>query len=114
LSLQVLYSRLSLFKGIAAKLATQRPGDDDDQQVAAADEVEHASSSFADLMNLPDRNANAEHFYDLLLESCERLFDNELEQPAFEDQMRSMFGTKVSCRKGLEDIYAEDMFSGRI
>ena len=38
---------------------------------------------------------NAEHFYDLMLESCERLFDNELEQGAFEDLMRYMFGVQV-------------------
>ena len=36
-----------------------------------------------------------EHSYELLLESCELLFDNEVEQQVFEDQMRYMFGTKV-------------------
>ena len=36
-----------------------------------------------------------EHFYDLMLDSCERLFDNDIEQSAFEDQMRCMFGIKV-------------------
>ena len=37
----------------------------------------------------------AEHFYDLMLESCERLFENDIEQQVFEDQMRYMFGIKV-------------------
>ena len=31
----------------------------------------------------------------MLLGLCERLFENEIEQNAFEDQMRSIFGVKV-------------------
>ena len=31
----------------------------------------------------------------MLLSACERLFSNEIEQHAFEDQMRAAFGTKV-------------------
>jgi paired amphipathic helix protein Sin3a len=31
-------------------------------------------------------------YYELMLESCERLFDNQVEQLVFEDQMREMFG----------------------
>lgn len=42
-----------------------------------------------------DRAPGAEHFYDFMLESCERLFENDLEQQVFEDQMRYMFGVKV-------------------
>jgi paired amphipathic helix protein Sin3a len=34
----------------------------------------------------------ASQYYELMLESCERLFDNQVEQLAFEDQMREMFG----------------------
>lgn len=49
----------------------------------------------ADLSKLGDRANDASHFYDLLLESCEKLFDNELEQGAFEDQLRYMFGIQV-------------------
>lgn len=37
-----------------------------------------------------------DYHYELMLQSCERLFDNEIEQSAFEEQMRSTFGTKVS------------------
>lgn len=37
----------------------------------------------------------AAHFYPYLLESCERLFDNVIDQQAFEDITRHMFGTKV-------------------
>ena len=51
----------------------------------------------------------------MLLASCERLFSNEIEQHAFEDQMRAVFGTKVCFkfsalggrggRKGLTRVY---------
>ena len=34
----------------------------------------------------------ASQYYELMLEICERLFDNQVEQLAFEDQMREMFG----------------------
>jgi paired amphipathic helix protein Sin3a len=49
-------------------------------------------------MNPDDNRMNAGHFYGLMLESCERLFDNELEQTAFEDQMRHMFGVKEAYK----------------
>lgn len=54
-----------------------------------ASQAQDAISSFG------DRAKNPEHYYELLLVSCERLFDNEIEQHAFEDQTRYMFGTKV-------------------
>jgi paired amphipathic helix protein Sin3a len=38
----------------------------------------------------------AGQYYELMLETCERLFDNQVEQLAFEDQMREMFGLHVS------------------
>lgn len=34
----------------------------------------------------------ASQYYELMLETCERLFDNQVEQLTFEDQMREMFG----------------------
>lgn len=51
-----------------------------------------------------DRSTAAEQYYDLLLESCERLFDNEVEPHAFEDQMRYMFGTKVCPFSNPRDV----------
>lgn len=38
--------------------------------------------------------ANAIYAY--LLSACERLFDNEMDQPTFEEHMRWFFGTRVS------------------
>ena len=48
-----------------------------------------------EITKLSERAKDAGHFYDFFLESCEKLFDNEVEQVAFEDQMRYMFGIKV-------------------
>jgi len=54
----------------------------------------------AQLAEMKNRHlsSTAEHFYDLMLESCERLFDNDIEQQVFEDQMRYMFGIKESYK----------------
>jgi len=87
--LEVLYSRLALFKGIAARLASQEK---------AKAPTDPGSFPHPDSVNLGERASHAEHFYDLLLESCERLFDNELEQNVFEDQMRFMFGIKEAYK----------------
>ncbi|KAK7032931.1 histone deacetylase complex, SIN3 component [Favolaschia claudopus] len=87
--LEVLYSRLALFKNIAARVSSQ------EKPTSPTD-----PGSFPHPESLPMgvRVSNAEHFYDLLLESCERLFDNELDQNAFEDQMRFMFGIKEAYK----------------
>ena len=47
---------------------------------------------------LRDRGAegNEEALYQYLLEACEKLFMNELDQAMFEEHMRWFFGTKVS------------------
>jgi len=37
----------------------------------------------------------AKDFYDYLLVCCEQLFDNEMEQSLFEDNLRFMFGIKA-------------------
>lgn len=82
-SLQMLYSRLYLFKDLAAEIAAQDPRTRRLNHVGITNYLQNGETP------------RAEHYYELMLESCERLFDNELEQHAFEDQMRGMFGTKV-------------------
>ena len=86
----MLYSRLTLFKRIAAKITAEGP--------TRSNSTAHSLGlpSQADFTQFGDREPTAEHYYELFLESCERLFDNEIEQHAFEDQMRLMFGTKVN------------------
>lgn len=56
--------------------------------------AEHLGA-LVDLSGLGERSKAASHFYDLLLESCEKLFDNVIEQHVFEDQLRYMFGIQV-------------------
>ena len=80
---QILYARLSLFKGISAQLVSKPVTTDTVQNGANASD----SSS----------NKNVDHYYEMLLGLCERLFENEIEQHMFEDQMRAVFGLKVNC-----------------
>lgn len=47
------------------------------------------------LAEIRDGTNPAAQFYEYLLVSCERLFDNEIDQQMFEDIVRYMFGTKV-------------------
>lgn len=54
-----------------------------------------------DHTKLSAKAGTAGHFYDAMLVSCEKLFDNEIELQAFEDQLRSMFGTKVNRSVGV-------------
>ncbi|TFY59719.1 hypothetical protein EVJ58_g5599 [Rhodofomes roseus] len=78
--LELLCSRLLYYRDLAAKIA-------DDPKT-----VTRPGQATTDLGSLPEHAANARHFYTLMLESCEKLFDNQLEQAVFEDQMRWMFG----------------------
>ncbi len=82
---QVLYSRLSLFRDLVIEQPASNP-------TAVSLGLSAETTAFIE-SNLTDAHAN--HYYELMLDSCERLFDNELEQSAFEDQMRHMFGVKV-------------------
>ncbi|EEB99672.1 hypothetical protein MPER_00605, partial [Moniliophthora perniciosa FA553] len=89
---EVLYSRLSLFKGIAKKSA-ESP---DPNVISPAADSIHLPPPLGSA-NSGDSRTNAGHFYALMLESCERLFDI-VEQNAFEDQMRHMFGVKEAYK----------------
>ncbi|KAJ3857747.1 histone deacetylase complex, SIN3 component [Lentinula lateritia] len=86
--LGVLYTRLSLFKSISAQ---------------SHEEVRQSTSERERL------DPTAAQSYDILLQNCERLFDNEIEQSAFEDQMRSMFGVKDAYK-----IFTIDKLIGAI
>jgi hypothetical protein len=91
---QVLYSRFLFFKNLAASMANQ-PSKSTAATTASKD---IKTSTIPQLAQLDERVGHAEHYYDLMLESCERLFDNEIDQHGFEEQMRSMFGYKVRFR----------------
>ncbi|KAJ3896408.1 hypothetical protein GG344DRAFT_36762 [Lentinula edodes] len=90
--LGVLYTRLYLFKSISAQLH---------------EEVRQSpSGSYSPRERLDPTAAQS---YDVLLQNCERLFDNEIEQSSFEDQMRSMFGVKDAYK-----IFTIDKLIGAI
>ncbi|KAK0433825.1 uncharacterized protein EV420DRAFT_1481708 [Desarmillaria tabescens] len=50
------------------------------------------------IQSMSNPNANVSHFYELMLESCKCVFDNEVEQAAFEEQMQLMFGVKEAYK----------------
>jgi paired amphipathic helix protein Sin3a len=85
---------LSLFKHIGAKLALE-PANSKPKRSSGLVDATNPERTSNEASHPLDRHENAEQIYELMLESCEKLFDNELEQSAFEDQMRSMFGVKV-------------------
>ncbi|THV08566.1 hypothetical protein K435DRAFT_708465 [Dendrothele bispora CBS 962.96] len=88
--LEVLYSRLALFKKSAQTLSSEPESRSENPVVSSLGANGHPPG----LANVDERRLTAAHYYELMLESCERLFDNELEQSVFEDQMRYMFGIK--------------------
>ncbi|KAF9652603.1 hypothetical protein BDM02DRAFT_3153710 [Thelephora ganbajun] len=94
----LLYSRLSIFKTLGAKLAKAGPR-----------KTNPAAAAGIGLSADDERFADAAHFYEFLLESCEKLFDNEIEVPLFEDQMRFMFGPREAYK-----IFTVDKVIGSI
>jgi paired amphipathic helix protein Sin3a len=91
---KVLYSRLHLFKNIAVERVNDpsfnaRPN-------ATAMDLELLEAAEAAGIHEGQGQTHvrftALQYYELMLETCERLFDNQIEQLAFEDQMREMFG----------------------
>ena len=85
-----MWTRLRTFKDLAAKLGNK----------PAISNVNPSSlqlgGSLSDLVKLGESVSSDVHFYDLMLEFCEKLFDNELEIHVFEDRLRAMFGMNVS------------------
>ncbi|KAH9179056.1 hypothetical protein EDB89DRAFT_2217542 [Lactarius sanguifluus] len=91
---EVLYSRLHLFKNIAVERVND-PSFNTRPSVTAMDlELLEAGGSAGvhEGQGQTHVRVTALQYYELMLETCERLFDNQIEQLAFEDQMREMFG----------------------
>ncbi|KAF9531885.1 hypothetical protein CPB83DRAFT_760648 [Crepidotus variabilis] len=98
--LELLYSRLLLCHQIGAKYAAEKHasllnnpvavdlGLDDPNGPATvlAQTIEHLEKPLAE-------DTNVVYLY--LLTACEKLFDNELDQPTFEEHMRWFFGTRA-------------------
>ncbi|KAI0313378.1 hypothetical protein OF83DRAFT_558985 [Amylostereum chailletii] len=85
--IEVIYSRLARFKAIAYERANNPIYSSRHNLVA---------QEYGLLPNSPilDDGVSGAQYYELLLESCEKLFDNQIEQHAFEEQMRQMFGLR--------------------
>nr|GAT60896.1 predicted protein [Mycena chlorophos] len=96
---ELLCSRLAVFKRITQKLTTDEtaPGPTDPGA------FHHPDTVNAEIATQPKL------FYDILLQSCEQLFDNKVEQHVFEDQMRYMFGVKEAYK-----IFTVDKLLGAI
>lgn len=92
---KLLYSRLLTCKILSAKLASD-PSSPYHQNALAVDlallDTEPPDIKLAELRKA---QSPAAHFYSHMLESCEKLFDNEIDLQTFEDIIRYMFGTKV-------------------
>jgi paired amphipathic helix protein Sin3a len=87
---QVLYSRLHLLKNIAIERANDPTFGKNSNATAMEVELKQAMSGSQDGQG--QGQITALQYYELMLETCERLFDNQVEQFIFEDQMREMFG----------------------
>ena len=92
---QLLYSRLLTFKVLAAKLASDPSSPYLQNPVAAELALLDTEPPNQRLAELTKSASPASHFYTHMLESCEKLFDNQIDQQTFEDIVRYMFGTKV-------------------
>ncbi|KIL63546.1 hypothetical protein M378DRAFT_79542 [Amanita muscaria Koide BX008] len=92
--LEILYSRLRLFKALSIKKANEY--------------VSRHSSTKA-TPQVDSQSNRPERFYELLLETCERLFDNDIEQHAFEDKIRGVFGIQDAYK-----IFTVDKVIGAI
>ncbi|KAL5498737.1 hypothetical protein ACEPAH_2092 [Sanghuangporus vaninii] len=93
--IELLYTRLLSCKDLANKLANDSSSPYRSNPLAsdlALLDTEPADSKLAELKK---RESPAAQFYPFLLETCERLFDNSIDQQAFEDITRHMFGTKA-------------------
>ncbi|KAF8625181.1 hypothetical protein AX15_005490 [Amanita polypyramis BW_CC] len=99
--LQLLYSRLLMCKEVGAQLAEQKHASLVANKVAVElglDDPNGPSAVLSQTMEvLGERGASeaSNVVYMYLLNACEKLFDNELDQATFEEHMRWFFGTKA-------------------
>ncbi|KAI9451486.1 hypothetical protein F5148DRAFT_1378838 [Russula earlei] len=102
--IHALYSRLHLFKNIATERVNDSVFDTDAKIMAMDLELMQASSGSQEGQG----PITAFQYYELMLETCERLFDNQVEQLAFEDQMREMFGLHARFSSDAYKIFTID------
>ena len=92
----MLYSRLLLFKNSAKQKADRSNDPSEPSQASIMSGIQAELNKLDDRLSGRLQGDASQHYYELMLESCEKLFDNELEQGVFEEMTRYMFGLKVS------------------
>jgi paired amphipathic helix protein Sin3a len=95
----MLYARLSSCKEEGRKQARQKFRHLVANPIAVElgiDDPQGPSGVLEQLLRDRGAEGNEEALYQYLLEACEKLFMNELDQAMFEEHMRWFFGTKVS------------------
>lgn len=100
---QLLYSRLEMCKAIGAKLAEEKHASLLVNPVAAALGLDDPAGPPVVLAQTVQPlgakeaagGAPPNVVYMYLLDACEKVFDNELDQATFEEHMRWFFGDKV-------------------
>jgi paired amphipathic helix protein Sin3a len=96
--LQLLYSRLSSCKEEGRRHARQKFRHLTANPIAVElgmDDPQGPSSVQEQILRDRGAEENEEALYQYMLEACEKLFMNELDQATFEEHMRWFFGTKV-------------------
>ncbi len=94
LNVKVIYSRLHLFKNIAVERVND-PSFNTRPNTTAMDLELLEAAGVHEGQGQTHVRVTALQYYGLMLETCERLFDNQVELLVFEDQMREMFGLHV-------------------
>lgn len=98
-----MYSRLLICKEIGAEMAREKHASLLANPVAVnlgLDEPNGPSVVLAQAIEAVGQSASEEPtnvVYEYLLEACEKVFANELDQATFEEHMRWFFRTKVCC-----------------
>ena len=100
-----MYSRLLLCKEIGTKLAEDPNGPQHANPVAyelgltegaGPGNLDRVPKPAEDDPDATDKERNpAKYYYQYMLDACEKLFDAEIDQNTFEEQLRFMFGTKA-------------------
>jgi paired amphipathic helix protein Sin3a len=96
--LQLLYTRLSSCKEEGRKHARQKFRHLVANPIAVElgmDDPQGPSNVQEQILRDCSAEDNEEALYQYMLEACEKLFMNELDQATFEEHMRWFFGTKV-------------------
>ncbi|KAF8506517.1 hypothetical protein F5888DRAFT_1642843 [Russula emetica] len=107
--LQLLYSRLSSCKEEGRKHARQKFRHLVANPIAVElgmDDPQGPSSVQEQILRDRSTEDNEEALYQYMLEACEKLFMNELDQATFEEHMRWFFGTKAFLLYTVDKIVA--------